>query len=71
MQGLMYDSCMKFYNVASVHKISSETLFQLEIRAGTRNPDIEKAKALNNLPGVTVMKAKMGDKESMTEALKG
>ena len=44
---------------------------KLEIRAGTRNPDNDKVSALKELPGVTVVKAEMGDKESMTAALQG
>ncbi len=45
--------------------------FKLEIRAGTRNPENEKASKLRELPGVTVVQAEMGNKESMSAALKG
>ena len=43
--------------------------FQFKIRAGTRDP--EKCKHLNELAGVTVVKAVMGDEFGLIKAFEG
>ena len=43
--------------------------FQFKIRAGTRDP--EKCKHLNELEGVTVVKAQMGDELGLIKAFEG
>ena len=40
------------------------------VRAVTRNPDSDKAKALAEMPGVTVVSADMNDEGQLTEAFK-
>ena len=55
---------------ATVAALSSKYAEKVEIRAGVRNPDHEKAEKIRNLPGVQVVRATMGD-ASLSETLQG
>lgn len=56
---------------AAVNALSAKYGASATIKAGTRNPESDKAKALSKLPGVTVVKASAGDAASVTEEAKG
>ena len=53
---------------ATIQALSSKYADKLEIRAGVRNPD--KADKLK-LPGVTIVQAQMGDKDTLINTFKG
>ena len=53
---------------ATIQALSSKYADILEIRAGVRNPD--KADKLK-LPGVTIVQAQMGDKDTLINTFKG
>ena len=55
---------------ATLSYLSANYGDQLEVRAGVRNPQAEKAKKLTSLPNVAVVQATMGD-SSLVSALKG
>ena len=56
---------------ATVTELASKHGGKLDIRAGVRNPESEKADKLKGLAGVTVVQAEMGDNDKLVETLKG
>lgn len=56
---------------ATVKALSEKYPDKVNILAGTRDPASEKVAVLKTLPGVTVLRADMGDKEELRDLLRG
>ncbi|XP_054765930.2 uncharacterized protein LOC129272865 [Lytechinus pictus] len=56
---------------ATIRALSSQFGDKLDIKAGVRESSMAKASSLQELPGVTVVSAAMGDKENLVSTLKG
>ena len=56
---------------ATVAELASKHGGKVDIRAGVRNPESEKADKLKGLTGVTVVQAEMGDNDKLVKTFKG
>lgn len=63
--------CSGFIGPATVKALSDNYSDKVNIIAGTRDPASEKVAKLKTLPGVTVVRADMTDKEALGEQLRG
>ena len=63
--------CSGFIGPATVKALSANFSDKVNILAGTRDPASEKVATLKTLPGVTVVRADMNDKEALREQLRG
>lgn len=63
--------CSGFIGPATVKALSDNYSDKVNILAGTRDPASEKVATLKTLPGVTVIRADMNDKEALREQLRG
>ena len=63
--------CSGSVGSATVRALSEKYSDKVKILAGTRDPTLERAVVLKTLPGVTVLRADMNDKEGLRELLRG
>lgn len=63
--------CSGLIGSATVKALSENYPDKVNILAGTRDPASEKAATLKTLPGVTVLRADMNDKEALRDLLSG
>ncbi|XP_078356732.1 nmrA-like family domain-containing protein 1 [Oculina patagonica] len=63
--------CSGLIGSATVKALSEKYTDRVNILAGTRDPASEKVAMLKNIPGVTVLRADMNDKEALRDLLRG